>query len=241
MNSVFTRSDRAFRDGVQNRKILSAKEVMMMERVQGRKRTTATRVQVFLVCVLTVAIAGLWVQPAAAGVVFATDDTLIELSQIGPGPLKAVDVSLLSTPITLTGPTNLLIHFEFECQLFTSVLALAGPPLLNNGTGSTSEAATGVAVWVTVDGVPVFPPGHANDFKAIACDRGHIHTANLGPGESERPALKSKSTHGFTWIAQNVGVGAHFVEVRGTLVAYVTGVDGIARVAVLKRVLTVSF
>lgn len=213
----------------------------MIERVRVRRRTAAEGVQVFLMCVLAVAMLGLWAQPAAAGQAFTSDDTLIELSQTGAGPLRVMDVSLLGTPITLTGPTNLLIHFEFECQLFTDVLAMPGSPILNNGTAATSEADAGVSIWATVDGVPVFPPGNANDFKVIACDRGQIQTANLGMGESERPALKSKTTHGFTWIAQNVGGGAHFVEVHGTLIVNVTGIDGIARVAVIKRILTVSF
>lgn len=215
----------------------------MIQRVQARKRKTATRVQVFLVCALTVAIAGLWVQPAAANTAFASDDARIVLRQDGPGPFLAADVSLLSTSITVSGlpiltpSTNLIIHFVMQCELITSVLAQGSPTL----AASTSQAAAGIGIWATVDGVPVFPPGTDTDFKAIACDRGHINTANLQAGESVRPILRNVSTVGFTWIAQNIGLGTHFVEVHGTLVANVTGVGGIAHVAVTKRVLAVWF
>lgn len=213
-----------------------------MKRVQARRRTAATDVWVFLVSIVILAVIVLWVRPAAAGGgVFVTADTPIELSQNGPGPLQAVDVSLLSTSITVSGQsTNLVIRFDFECQLFTTILVQTdGLPLISTGT-STSEADTGLSIWATVDGVPVLPPGNAADFKAIACDRGDVMTATLASGESVRSFHRSKTTHGFTWIAQNVGVGAHFVEVHGTLIANVTGVDGAARVTIAKRVLTVS-
>ncbi|MGH9998962.1 MAG: hypothetical protein ACRD90_03760, partial [Nitrosopumilaceae archaeon] len=51
--------------------------------------------------------------------------------------------------------------------------------------------------------------------------------------------LRTKSTHGFNWVALNVGSGVHTVEVKAMLTSAVIG-DGDASVMVGKRTLIVE-
>ena len=157
-------------------------------------------------------------------------------------------VTLLSSTMKTSGPTDLIIQHTQECSLVTDVKL--------SSTGSSDSSATATEnVWIEIDGtpVPVSSIPSPDNGKVVFCDRTFRIATNILTqiqtlcgatattcAESTFDAyLKTKSTHGFNWVALNVGSGVHTIVVKAKLDSAVLG-DGDASVLVGKRTLIVQ-
>lgn len=155
------------------------------------------------------------------------------------------EISLMSSTLRSSNPTDLIFEVTAECALFTDVIIRT--PAEAGGTDS-SEAVATVKVWVEIDGQPV---AVATDDtgeeagKVVFCNRAQYSRVTIGPDDDDEDDhefeqyIRSKTANAFNWIALNVGSGIHQIEVKAQLEASVTGA-GAAEAFVGKRTLVVQ-
>lgn len=159
-------------------------------------------------------------------------------TQVGPGGGTSGPITLLSSTMRNSTPTDVIIHVTGECAVWTDVVTTDATP--------TSQSIATVSVWAELDGVTVpvtsdanrdGVPNDADDGRVIFCNRDFkVNTVGLLPGQLLDLFIKTRSANAFNWAALNVGSGIHTLEVKGQLDVLVNG-TGIARAAVGKRTL----
>lgn len=142
---------------------------------------------------------------------------------------------LLSENIRTNKTTDLVLQVTAECGITTDVQTVGS----DDQTGFAE-----VRVWVEIDGIPV--PVGAND-----PDRGRVIFANrtyqrttvfLDPddvNDSIRTFMDTRCSNGFNWMALNVGMGIHRIEVKAELKTEATA-RATARAVVGHRTLTIE-
>jgi len=142
--------------------------------------------------------------------------------------------TLLSGVLRTSSPTDLVIHANAECALWTDVST--------QGNGM-SEAQASVKLWVELDGVavPVSSDDTTEPGKVVFCNRVHgMEVMNLDDEDAHfRQYLRTRTANAFDWVTMDVGPGIHTIELKGQLEAQVTGM-GDASAGVGKRTLLVE-
>jgi hypothetical protein len=147
----------------------------------------------------------------------------------GPGS-SSEEVTLLSTVMRSTNPSDLVVSVTLECALWTSVF--------NTGNDDNTARAA-VKIWVEIDGTPIMinpdEPGE-DDGKVTFCDRMHRQeTADFDDEDARiNQYLETRTANGFNWILIGVGQGVHEIVVKGQLETDVIGA-GEAQAAIGKR------
>lgn len=161
--------------------------------------------------------------------------------------------TLASGSIKTSTPTDLYVLAQTETALWTNVKS--------TGKDESSGANAGLTCWVEIDGVPVavaddYPNEWAPDRQAASevvfnYRDFRVETSFLGDIEDitdddEYLALwnQTRSTHGFNWVALNLGSGeydsstnVHSVELKGRLEVYVDDSKAQAKAVVGPRTL----
>lgn len=141
------------------------------------------------------------------------------------------EVVLLSQSLRTSTPADLLLQVTAECSIVTNVTTV----------GNDDQSAAGrVTVWVEIDGNEV-PVASGGEGDVVFCNRSYRRqTLNFDDEDATiRTFFATRSTHGFNWVAVNVGSGVHTVEVKATLEALSTpGAE--AEAAVGNRTLVVE-
>lgn len=194
----------------------------------------------------------------------AASASVIEVARVqsGPGSIVEDEIPLImSSTFKTSSPTDLYIEFNTECALLTDVTVKKSDTV----NIPDSSAAAGMTIYVKLDGVVVPVTNDRNgdsvyndpdDGKVVYCDRAVRVNTNIlqeiwnicGDPEvntcTEEELFLSiyqntKSTHGFTWIALNVGSGTHTIQVYADADLNVSG-SGTAQAVIGKRVLFVE-
>lgn len=141
-------------------------------------------------------------------------------------------VVLLRQDLRTSSPTDLIIQASLECSLVTDVKTVGN---------DDSRAAGTVKIWVEIDDVvvPVSTGDTEEPGKVVACHRAYQRTTSLFDDEDAtiETFFDTKSTHGFNWIALNLGNGIHRVELVADLSTEATPDNATAEAVVGKRTL----
>ena len=161
--------------------------------------------------------------------------------------------TLASGSIKTSTPTDLYLMVQVETALWTNVKA--------TNKDETSQAKAGLTCWMEIDGTPVpvasdYPNEWAADRQAasevVFNNRDFkVQTSFLKDiaditDDDEYLALwlKTRGTHGFNWVALNLGSGAyddstnvHSVELKGRLEVYADDKNARAKAVVGPRTL----
>lgn len=146
------------------------------------------------------------------------------------------EFTLLEGSVKTSTPTDLYVLSQLECALWTDVKS--------TGKDEGSEAKAGVTCWLEVDEVPVPVSGdYPNDWVSNRQEASEVvfnyrdfrvETSFLGDiaditDDPEYLALynRTRSSHGFNWIALNIGSGeydsstnVHSVALKGRIDVY---------------------
>ena len=127
----------------------------------------------------------------------------------------------LTVQIKTGTPKDLIIALTAETSLTTKVK-------LSGNVGS--EAAATIEARVLVDGNEVLIPGNQNPEGGVVLDNRLLkltgdltHLNPLEPAHWIEIFMGTKSCHGFNFIAENVGVGVHTIEVQVKTSGYTIG------------------
>jgi hypothetical protein len=127
---------------------------------------------------------------------------------------------LLSKQFKAGGPIDLVLQVAAECSIVTNVETV----------GNDDQEANGhIEVWMTLDGKPVVNgPGDHEVGHVVFCDRSYRRqTLNFQSEDGEedegdetmRTYFSTRSSHGFNWVALDIGSGLHSLKVWATLTA----------------------
>ena len=131
-------------------------------------------------------------------------------------------VSVLSTVLKTSSPTDLILQVSLECALWTEVIstATAAHPA---GYTPFARAEAHVTVWIEVDGQFVPVSSGDPDGKVVFCDRVHeqeITDIDNSTGNfTLRQYLETRSANAFNWVTLNVDSGVHHVSVMADIEA----------------------
>lgn len=141
------------------------------------------------------------------------------------------ELVLLSETVKTSSPADLLLAATLECSIITDVKTV--------GNETTSATARMVA-WVEIDGEPVTLGGGDNG-EVVFCDRTYARTTSLfdDTNATIETFFRTRSTHGFNWVAFDTGAATHTIELVGMLEADATE-NGRAEIAVGNRTLVVE-
>ncbi|MFQ5969917.1 MAG: hypothetical protein ACE5J2_05440 [Nitrososphaerales archaeon] len=160
-------------------------------------------------------------------------------------------VVLATGTFKANNPTDLKITYFMECGLYTGMKLKKN----TEGTYSEAKSQAAIDIQITIDGTNVVAVSSAEpqgrDRGAVTfCDRTYYMKTNIlnqiaelctavfdDPLTEEiegctggEPFLdtfiETKSTHGFAWIALNVGQGLHTIEVNATVVEETSSTSG---------------
>ncbi len=163
----------------------------------------------------------------------------VEVMQVQGGPgSSSSEVVLLEGTLRSSSPTDLIIDVNAETGLFTAVTIF--------GT-SESEARARITVWVEIDGMAVPVTGDSNgDGSFNDPDDGRVvfNNRDFGLASINLTAVltgfqRTRSAHGFKWVALDVGPGIHSIEVKARLEVIALG-NANAAAAVGKRTMVVE-
>lgn len=160
-------------------------------------------------------------------------------------------VTLLSSTLRTSSPTDLILAVSMECSIFTRLVT--GP---SSDGGTDSAMASGhVRAWIEIDGriVPVnstsqppqlAPPGGDESDKVTFCNRTYQRTVTdaedpLDGQDIEDDYIDTKAANAFNWLRLNLGSGVHTIVVKGTLMQATSG-DATAQAVVGNRSLIVQ-
>ena len=162
------------------------------------------------------------------------------IEEFGPGE----EVPILTATAKTSKPTDMIFTVSLECTILTELHTSEESPF--------SEARVTVVVWVEVDGVivpinsasspPQEPPAAGTDAdKVTFCDRTYgrlVEDAEdpMDGQDNETDYIRTKSSHSFTWIRQNMGSDTHEIVVKASLREATTG-EAIAEGVIGNRVL----
>jgi len=157
--------------------------------------------------------------------------------EILSAPLKegssSETVTLLSTDLKTSSPTDLLLYLTLECSLWTQVTTVGN---------DESESVATVSAWIELDGTPIsVSSGDAENGKVVFCDRAHKQATSGFENENAtiEQHLRTKSANGFNWAVLDVGSGTHTLTVMAQLEAHVTNL-GMAKSGIGHRTLIVE-
>lgn len=145
--------------------------------------------------------------------------------------------TLLEGSVKTSTPTDLYLLTQLECALWTDVKV--------KGNDESSAAKAGVTCWIEIDGIPVpVSSDYPNEWAPTRQDASEVvfnyrdfrvESSFLGDIEDitddeEYLALyqRTRSAHGFNWVALDLGSGeyddstnVHTVALKGRLETYV--------------------
>ena len=164
----------------------------------------------------------------------------------GPGE----DVVLMTAMAKTSKPTDMMLMVTLECAIFTRLIT---GPSTEGGATDSALAGARLDVWIEIDDVivpissaaspPNDPPAPGNrEVDSVTfCEREYSRTVTDGEDpqdglDEEDDYIRTKSSHAFNWIRQNMGSGNHVIEVVGELVTETAG-DAEAEIEVGNRVL----
>jgi hypothetical protein len=106
----------------------------------------------------------------------------------------------------------MILQAALECTIVTDVTTV----------GNDSQSASGtIKIWVEIDDVvvPVSTGDTTEPGKVVACHRAYARdTLNFDDEDATISTFfDTKSTHGFNWLALNLGNGVHKVELVAEL------------------------
>lgn len=118
-------------------------------------------------------------------------------------------VTLLSTEMRTSSPSDLVLQVTAECSIVTDVTT----------TGSDSQHAAGtVAVWAEIDGERV-PVAGSDSGEVVFCNRMYQRDTELFDDEDAtiRTYIETRAANAFNWVWLDTGNGVHTVEVLASL------------------------
>jgi hypothetical protein len=149
-------------------------------------------------------------------------------------------VTLLSAQMRTSTTEDLVLQVTAECSLVTDVTT--------HGTDDQSSQGT-ANVWVEIDHNKV-PVATDSSGKVTFCNRAYERKVNDGdspaaPGsligdDTIQTFFSTKDTHGFNWVALNVGNGIHLIEVKAELTATATNTADHAKAVIGNRSLVID-
>lgn len=163
------------------------------------------------------------------------------------------EFTLLEGSVKTSTPTDLYLLTQLECALWTDVKV--------KGKDESSAANAGVTCWVEIDGVPVpVSTDYPNEWATTRREAAEVvfnsrdvrvATSFLGDIEDitddeEYLALynRTRSSHGFNWVALDVGSGdydsstnVHTVALKGRIEVYADDAKARAKAVVGPRTL----
>jgi hypothetical protein len=196
--------------------------------------TLTTRARSSVVGLTILALAGFWwatqgadagPQPADKVAVAASGVQLTPVTQVGPGTSVVPELTMFATTMRVSSPSDLILSVTSECALWTNTATIGD---------DDQESKARVEVWIEIDG-RVVPVSETNDPARPpsidpddAADRGRVVFCNRAQrmktegfddtdepeGEKEsdedvndviRLFNRTRSAHGFNWVAVNVG------------------------------------
>jgi hypothetical protein len=117
------------------------------------------------------------------------------------------DKVVLSETVKINNPTDLIISATSECAILTQVS--------NHANGQTERAFGQIAMYVTIDGIPVpVSTADKDKGKVIFCNRAQEQqwtdsnqpvVGNDDSGDTLRQYTDTRTANGFNWMALNVG------------------------------------
>lgn len=161
--------------------------------------------------------------------------------------------TLLEGSVKTSTPTDLYLLTQLECALWTDVKV--------KGNDESSEAKAGVTCWVEIDGVPVPVSGdYPNEwaptrqaasevmfnYRDFRVETSFLRDIEDVTEDEEYIALynRTRSSHGFNWVALNVGSGeydsstnVHTVALKGRIDLYADDSKARAKAVVGPRTL----
>ena len=129
-------------------------------------------------------------------------------------------VTILSSTLKTSAPTDLLISVSLECALWTEVISttVEDHPA---GYTSYSDAMAHVEIWVEVDGQTIELGD--GDGHVTFCQRVHeqeITDIDDSTGNwTMRQYLETKSANAFNWATLDLGSGYHTINVKADIEA----------------------
>ena len=161
------------------------------------------------------------------------------------------EVTLLSSTLRASSPTDLILAVSMECSIFTRLVT--GPS--SDGGTDTAMASGHVRAWLEIDGnvvpvngisqTPLVPPPAGSDAdKVTFCNRTYQRTVTdaedpLDGQDVEDDFIDTKAANSFNWLRLNLGSGVHRIELKGTLSQATSG-DATAHAVVGNRSLIVE-
>lgn len=129
-------------------------------------------------------------------------------------------VTILSSMIKTSSPTDLLVQVSLECALWTEVLSSTVDEH-PEGYTAYGRAEARVEIWIELDGVAI--PLGDSDGHVTFCDRVHeqeIFDIDESTGNfTIRQYLETKTANAFNWFTLDVGSGVHTIAVKADIEA----------------------
>lgn len=129
---------------------------------------------------------------------------------------EAVEILRTTFDVRPQFSKDLVLHLDSECGAILDADE-EGTVEIPNVTGAS------VRVWAEVDGnpVPVAPTGNPetedDGSVALCSDDGEADFSTTEPDAIGAQLEGSSETHGFSWLAENVGRGTHEVVIKAAL------------------------
>lgn len=121
-------------------------------------------------------------------------------------------VTLLSTEMRTSSPTDLVLQVTAECSIVTDVTTV----------GDDDQSASGtVRIWVEIDGepVPVAGADGGDDGEVVFCNRLFQRETDLFDDQDAtiRTYMETRAANAFNWVWLDTGHGVHTIEVLASL------------------------
>lgn len=174
--------------------------------------------------------------PSADATHQPADKVVAAGNSVTPIP-SGTEVTILTTTLRTSKPTDLMIHASYECSILTK---LTTGPSTSQGASDTANASASIRSWIEIETngvtriVPISaassPPqdgstpnsGTKAQDGVTFCDRTYERTVTDGEDpldgiDEEEDYINTKTANAFNWVLLNAGSGIHTVRLKADL------------------------
>jgi hypothetical protein len=142
-------------------------------------------------------------------------------------------ITILRTRMRTSAPSDLILQLTAECTIITNLKTIGN---------DESRAAGTIETWVEVDGKRVPVAEGDEDGEVTLCHRAYERKNSMFDDEDAtiETFLDTKASHGFNWLALNVGNGIKLIEVKARLTEEATVDNATAKAIIGNRTLIIE-
>jgi hypothetical protein len=147
----------------------------------------------------------------------------------GPGD----EITILRTRMRTSTPSDLILQLTAECTIITNLKTIGD---------DESRAAGTIETWIEVDGKRVPVAEGDEDGEVTLCHRAYERKTSMFDDDDAtiETFLDTKASHGFNWMALNVGNGIKLIEVKARLTEEATVENATAKAVIGNRTLIIE-